>query len=201
MSLLGVILFVLSVFLYIIPTAAHFGQLVSEHFPSTPPDVVNFLLRPYLFPLASYQNPYSILHNVDLANLTLLRDELFFYDRRVRKDGGETRRELDKSMKRVVRVPKWGGWLKNSRGSGKGNKEREAVEGRLLGGGKVGRAGGWVGNAVLGGGGGQRVEFALDMLSSDFVVHSTTAGGGFEGGLSESYRELCPTGIDLEHYN
>lgn len=92
-------------------------------------------------------------------------------------------------MKRVVRVPKWKGWLKNPRGSGKGKKEREAVEGRLLGGVKVGRVGGWVGSAVLGGGNGQRVDFALDMLSSDFVVHSTTAGGGFERGLSESYSE------------
>ena len=112
MSVLGAMLFVLSVFFCITSTATHSGQPVSKHFPITPPDVINFLLHPYRFPLASYQHPYSIPHNGDLADTTLLRDELFFYDRRVRKDGGETKREFDRGMKRVVRVPKWKCWLK-----------------------------------------------------------------------------------------
>jgi len=74
----------------------------------------------------------------------------------VRKNGGDTRREFDKGMKRVVRVPKWKGWIRDGGARG---KEKGEDEGRLLGGGKVGRAGGWVGDVTLGGGEGQRIEF------------------------------------------
>lgn len=74
----------------------------------------------------------------------------------MRKNGGETKREFDKAMRRVVRVPKWKGWLKGD--DVNGEKEKEEMGSRLLGGVKVGRVGGWVGDVILGGDG-QRVEF------------------------------------------
>ncbi|KAF8423089.1 hypothetical protein EV426DRAFT_144927 [Tirmania nivea] len=133
------------------------AQGSNQHFPTTAPQVTNFLLRPHRFPLSTYLHPWSFQHHDDLANLTALRDELFFFDGRVRRNGGDTRREFDKGMKRVVRVPKWKGWV--SDGGARGGKERDEAVGRLLGGGRVGRVGGWVGDVTLGGGEGQRVEF------------------------------------------
>lgn len=160
---MGLLILILLLFLSCadLPTAS--SNSPPKRFATTPPQVFNFLLRPHRFPLSTYLHPWSIQHHDDLANLTLLRDELFYYDRRVRRDGGETQREFDKRMKRVVRVPRWKGMI-----NGETKKEYydagEIREEKLLGGGKVGRAGGWVGDAILGGGDGQRVEFVSSTL-------------------------------------
>ena len=70
-------------------------------------------------------------------------------------------RELDEAKKRVVRVPRWKGLVRDKAGR---RRDRDDIEGRLLGGSRVGRRGGWrgrveVGEGGEGGQGGQVVEF------------------------------------------